>query len=151
MNGMQAFEPGPNHAGLASGEPGDRPCIFVCRTDLEQLERLLPEVSEARTEASALLAEELERAQAQLEREWLDRLTTVGGRADELCRYAVLFGDPRLALTAVDRALEVTGDEVRAIAADRLRPDNRAVLVYEPTGAVELTGNKTENHGRHSD
>lgn len=63
MNGMQAFEPGPNHAGLASGEPGDRPCIFVCRTDLEQLERLLPEVSEARTEASALLAEELERAQ----------------------------------------------------------------------------------------
>ena len=95
--------------------------------------------------------EELERAQAQLEREWLDRLTTVGGRADELCRYAVLFGDPRLALTAVDRALEVTGDEVRAIAADRLRPDNRAVLVYEPTGAVELTGNKTENHGRHSD
>jgi predicted Zn-dependent peptidase len=76
--------------------------------------------------------EELERAQAQLEREWLDRLATVGGRADELCRYAVLFGDPQLALTAVPRILDVTAEEVRAVAAARLRPDNRAVLVYEP-------------------
>ncbi|MCQ4044812.1 M16 family metallopeptidase [Streptantibioticus rubrisoli] len=78
--------------------------------------------------------EEMERAQAQLEREWLDRLATVGGRADELCRYAVLFGDPQLALTAVRRVLEVTPEEVKAVAAARLRPDNRAVLIYEPTG-----------------
>ncbi|MFE0760978.1 M16 family metallopeptidase [Streptomyces smyrnaeus] len=76
--------------------------------------------------------EEMERAQAQLEREWLDRLATVGGRADELCRYAVLFGDPQLALTAVSRVLEVTREEVREVAAQRLRSDNRAVLVYEP-------------------
>lgn len=76
--------------------------------------------------------EELERAQAQLEREWLDRLATVGGRADELCRAAVLFGDPQLALTAVQRVLQVTAEEVRAVAAARLRGDNRAVLVYEP-------------------
>ena len=82
-------------------------------------------------------AEELERAQAQLEREWLDRLATVGGRADELCRFAVLFGDPKLAMTAVQRALRVGADEVRAVAAARLRPDNRAVLVYEPTAAAE--------------
>ncbi|GAA1923153.1 pitrilysin family protein [Streptomyces sodiiphilus] len=77
--------------------------------------------------------EEMERAQAQLEREWLDRLATVGGRADELCKYAVLFGDPQLALGAVGRILDITAEEVRAVAAARLRPDNRAVLVYEPT------------------
>jgi predicted Zn-dependent peptidase len=82
-------------------------------------------------------AEEMERAQAQLEREWLDRLATVGGRADELCRFAVLFGDPQLALSAVQRVLEITPEEVRAVAAAALRPDNRAVLVYEPTGAAE--------------
>jgi predicted Zn-dependent peptidase len=76
--------------------------------------------------------EEMERAQAQLEREWLDRLGTVAGRADELCRYAVLFGDPQLALTAVKRVLEVTAEEVQEVAKARLRPDNRAVLVYEP-------------------
>ncbi|MEV4438184.1 pitrilysin family protein [Streptomyces sp. NPDC049577] len=77
--------------------------------------------------------QEMERAQAQLEREWLDRLATVSGRADELCRFAVLFGDPQLALTAVQRVLEVTPEEVQAVAKARLHPENRAVLVYEPT------------------
>ena len=91
----------------------------------------------ARFAAEGPTAEEMERAQAQLEREWLDRLGTVSGRADELCRYAVLFGDPKLALTAVDRVLEVTADEVQEIAKARLRPDNRAVLVYEPVAGEE--------------
>lgn len=91
----------------------------------------------ARFAAEGPTAEEMERAQAQLEREWLDRLGTVSGRADELCRFAVLFGDPKLALTAVDRVLEVTADEVQEIAKARLRPDNRAVLVYEPVAGEE--------------
>jgi predicted Zn-dependent peptidase len=86
----------------------------------------------ARLGAEGPTAEQMERAQAQLEREWLDRLGTVAGRADILCRYAVLFGDPRLALSAVSRILDVTAEEVRAAAEARLRPDNRAVLVYEP-------------------
>lgn len=91
--------------------------------------------------------EEMERAQAQLEREWLDRLSTVGGRADELCRFAVLFGDPQLALTAVERVLQVTPDEVREVAAERLRPDNRAVLVYEPTGGADAATGSVEEEG----
>jgi predicted Zn-dependent peptidase len=86
----------------------------------------------ARFAAEGPTPEEMERAQAQLEREWLDRLATVGGRADELCRFAVLFGDPQLALTAVQRVLDVSAEEVQAVAAAMLRPDNRAVLVYEP-------------------
>ncbi|MFE0460219.1 M16 family metallopeptidase [Kitasatospora sp. NPDC058965] len=93
----------------------------------------------ARFAADGPTAEELERAQAQIEREWLDRLTTVAGRADELCRYAVLFGDPTLVNGALARVLDITADEVRAVAAARLRPDNRAVLVYEPTSAATET------------
>ena len=95
--------------------------------------------------------EEMERAQAQLEREWLDRLATVGGRADELCRYAVLFGDPQLALGAVGRVLEVTAQEVQAVAAARLRPDNRASLVYEPTtehADAEAAADENEEPGQ---
>lgn len=94
--------------------------------------------------------DEMERAQAQLEREWLDRLATVGGRADELCRYAVLFGDPQLALTAVDRVLDISAEEVRAVAAARLRADNRAVLVYEPTeqAAADEENDETEEPGQ---
>ncbi|KIF67484.1 peptidase M16 [Streptomyces sp. AcH 505] len=103
----------------------------------------IPQIESAVDEELARLAEEgptdeeMERAQAQLEREWLDRLGTVAGRADELCRYAVLFGDPQLALTAVTRVLDITAAEVKAVAAARLRPDNRAVLVYEPLAAEE--------------
>jgi len=94
----------------------------------------------ARLRAEAPDAGELERAQALVEREWLDRLGTVTGRADELCRYAVLFGDPQLAFTAVNRMLDVTAEEVRAVAAARLRPDNRAVLVYEPVTSKDTAG-----------
>ncbi|MBT2450312.1 insulinase family protein [Streptomyces sp. ISL-43] len=104
----------------------------------------------ARFAAEGPTAEEMERAQAQLEREWLDRLSTVAGRADELCRFAVLFGDPQLALTAVQRVLDVTAEEVQAVAAARLRPDNRAVLVYEPIAAdesAESDENSDENEG----
>ncbi|MFE4977527.1 M16 family metallopeptidase [Kitasatospora sp. NPDC056651] len=91
----------------------------------------------ARFAAEGPTPEELERAQAQIEREWLDRLTTVAGRADELCRYAVLFGDPKLLNDALPKVLDVTAEEVQAVAKARLHPDNRAVLVYEPTAAAE--------------
>ena len=95
--------------------------------------------------------EEMERAQAQLEREWLDRLGTVAGRADELCRYAVLFGDPQLALTAVQRVLEITAEEVQEVAKARLRPDNRAVLVYEPVAGETGDAETAEDAGTTDD
>ena len=94
----------------------------------------------ARLGAEAPTAEEMERAQALLEREWLDRLGSVAGRADELCRYAVLFGDPQLAFTAVNRIFDITAEEVRAVAMARLRPNNRAVLVYEPLTSEDTVG-----------
>jgi predicted Zn-dependent peptidase len=105
----------------------------------------------ARLRAEAPGAGEMERAQALAEREWLDRLGTVAGRADELCRYAVLFGDPQLAFTAVNRILDVTAEEVRAVAAARLRPDNRAVLVYEPVtpqDTADLAGDQAGEDGQ---
>jgi predicted Zn-dependent peptidase len=107
----------------------------------------------ARLRSAAPGAGEMERAQALAEREWLDRLGTVAGRADELCRYAVLFGDPKLAFTAVNRILDVTAEEVRAVAAARLRPDNRAVLVYEPVTSkdpADLAGDQAGAAGADS-
>jgi len=107
--------------------------------EIRQIEAAVDEEL-ARLGAEAPTAEEMERAQALLEREWLERLGTVAGRADELCRYAVLFGDPQLAFSAVNRILDITAEEVRAVAAARLRPDNRAVLVYEPVTTEDTAG-----------
>jgi predicted Zn-dependent peptidase len=99
---------------------------------------------QARLGADGPSAEEMERAQARLEREWLDRLGTVAGRADELCRYAVLFGDPQLAFSAIGRILDVTAADVQSVAAARLRPDNRAVLEYEPLPPRQAAGTQDE-------
>ncbi|MDH6113125.1 putative Zn-dependent peptidase [Kitasatospora sp. MAP12-15] len=98
----------------------------------------------ARFAAEGPTAQELERAQAQIEREWLDRLTTVSGRADELCRFAVLFGDPKLLNGALERVMAVTAEEVRALAEARIRPDNRATLAYEPLVADSADSDTTE-------
>ncbi|MFI9720108.1 M16 family metallopeptidase [Streptomyces sp. NPDC052396] len=111
-----------------------------------EVERIEAAVDEelARFALEGPSSQEMERAQAQLEREWLDRLATVSGRADELCRYAVLFGDPQLALTAVQRILEITPEEVRAVAKARLHPENRAVLVYEPVAPEDAADENAE-------
>ncbi|AUY49573.1 pitrilysin family protein [Streptomyces sp. CB01881] len=110
---------------------------------IEQVETAVDEEL-ARFAAEGPTAAELERAQAQIEREWLDRLTTVAGRADELCRYAVLFGDPKLLGSALTKVLDVTAEEVQAIAQARLHPQNRAVLVYEPTTADDADDTGTD-------
>jgi len=115
-------------------------------TQIPQIEAAVDEEL-ARLGAEAPGAEEMERAQALVERGWLDRLATVAGRADELCRYAVLFGDPQLAFTAVNRVLAVTAEEVRAVAAARLRPDNRAVLAYEPLTSADSASPAGEQAG----
>jgi predicted Zn-dependent peptidase len=117
-------------------------------TEIPQIEAAIDEEL-ARLAADGPSPEELERAQAQVEREWLDRFSTVAGRADELCRYAVLFGDPQLAFTAISRILDISAAEVEAVAAARLRPDNRAVLVYEPTSSADPAG--ADQHGASKD
>jgi predicted Zn-dependent peptidase len=90
--------------------------------------------------AQAPTASEMERAQALLERGWLDQLSTAAGRADALCRYTLLLGDPQRAFTAINRILDISAEEVRAIAAARLRPDNRAVLVYDQVTTKNTVG-----------
>ena len=80
--------------------------------------------------AEAPTGEEMERARALIERAWLDQLTGVQGRADQLARFATLHGDPGLLFGVVDRALAVTPEDVRDSVATYLRPDARAVLTY---------------------
>ena len=96
---------------------------------LDQVEAVIEEeLAAIAREAPA--AAEVERAQALIERSWLDQLTGVQGRADQLCRFATLHGDPRLLLGAVDRALAVTPERVQEAVATLLRPEARAVLTY---------------------
>ena len=82
--------------------------------------------------------DELARAKALIETEELGALSRVEERADRLAMNATLFDDPALIDTMLARYLSVTAEQIRAVAADVFRKDNRLVLTYLPaSGSTE--------------
>jgi predicted Zn-dependent peptidase len=71
----------------------------------------------------------MSRAIAMKEREWLDETSDFGGQADQLSRFASLFGDPGLAGAVTARLREVTPGQVQQ-AARLLLPQHAARVVY---------------------
>jgi zinc protease len=78
--------------------------------------------------------DEVERAVAVTETDLVRSLERVGERADLLSMCDLYFDDPGRLNTEIDRLRAVTPEQVRAFAAERLGPDNRAVLTYVPGG-----------------
>ena len=75
---------------------------------------------------------ELDRVLAQIETDFVTSMQSAGDRAEQLSRFATYFGEPRLLNDQLQRYREVTEADVRAMARDRLGPDNRASLAYIP-------------------
>jgi zinc protease len=80
--------------------------------------------------------EELSRAKALLTTAWWRQVSTVGGRADLLGRYATQFGDPGSAAYRLPQWLAVTADDVTEVASLCLRPESRVTLTYLPEGKI---------------
>jgi predicted Zn-dependent peptidase len=109
-------------AGQATVRPGVRPDV-VERAFEEELERLGRE---------PVTDDELARARALIETFELDALQRVDERADRLSMYATLLDDPGMINRQLGRYLAVGAAEIQAVAAEVLRPDNRAVITYVP-------------------
>jgi predicted Zn-dependent peptidase len=109
-------------AGWATARPGVEPAAVEAAW-WEEVERLGREL---------VTADELRRAKALIESDELGALQRVEERADRLSMYATLFDDPGLINRMLDRYLIVTAEEIRDVAADVLRMDNRVVLTYLP-------------------
>jgi predicted Zn-dependent peptidase len=75
---------------------------------------------------------ELDRVLAQTETDFVSSMQSAGDRAEQLSRFATYYGDPGLLNEQVQRYRAVKDSDVRATAAERLGPDNRASLVYVP-------------------
>lgn len=75
--------------------------------------------------------EELARAKAGFEREWLATLAPVDERADQLGYYATLFDDPHRINTELTRIEQLDVDDIAAAAKRWLNPQARATLRYE--------------------
>ncbi|AGZ45616.1 M16 family metallopeptidase [Actinoplanes friuliensis] len=79
---------------------------------------------------------ELERAKALLTTSWWRQMSTVGGRADTLSRYATQFGDASSAAYRLPQWLAVTAQDITD-AARTLNAESRVTLTYLPEEGTE--------------
>ncbi len=79
--------------------------------------------------------EELARAKRQLRMELLKGLKTVGGKANQLGYFEVVFGDYRKLFALEAQWDAVSGDDVQRVVATYLIPTTRTRAVLEPLGA----------------
>ena len=113
-------------ASICIGWATVRPGVPVERVEAAFHEEL------ARLTTDLVSDDELARARALIETEELGGLSRVEERADRLSMYATLFDDPDLINRMLPRYLGVTAEQIRAVARDVFRPDNRVVLTYLP-------------------
>ncbi|WP_422773537.1 M16 family metallopeptidase [Plantactinospora sp. WMMC1484] len=94
--------------------------------------------------ADGVTEAELDRARALLTTAWWRQLASVDGRADILGRHAVQLGDPARAADRLPALLAVTAEQVSTLAAELLRPEERATLSYLPETRETQEAQETE-------
>jgi predicted Zn-dependent peptidase len=98
---------------------------------VEQLEReVATEVD--RLHRDGVTPDEVARAVALIETEFVKSMQEAGARADALSRFATYLGDPALVNREVERYRAVTSAQVDEFVRTRLGEDNRASLLYVP-------------------
>jgi predicted Zn-dependent peptidase len=76
--------------------------------------------------------DEVHRAVAIIQTEFVTAMQSAGERADRLSLFATYFGDPSLVNAQVERYQRVTAGAVNDFVRQRLGEDNRASLLYVP-------------------
>jgi len=122
------------HESLLSGMVTPRPGVDPAELHAAYFEVCEQAAVDAPTEA------ELDRARSMLEADWARELSSVGSRADQLSRHAVLFGDAERVRDRLPELLAVSAEDVRAAAERIFTPGNRVTLEYRPV-SVESEGN----------
>ncbi len=116
---------------VATGAPGRM---------LRELERIIRNEID-RFIARGPEAAELERAMAQAEVHFVQRLQTVGGfggKSDQLNAYNTFLGSPDFFSEDLDRYRRATRDSIREAAAKYLAPSQRVMLSVVPRGRLAL-------------
>ena len=68
----------------------------------------------------------------QRETEFVEKNSTVQGKAMQLADYHLFFGDANLINTEIAKFLDVTREDIRRVALEYLKNENRTVLYYVP-------------------
>lgn len=88
------------------------------------------ELEKVRTEL--ISEEELQKLKNQIESRMVNSNTTIASRATNLATYHLLYGDASLINRETERYMAVTREDIRRVAQQYLRDDNRVVLYYLP-------------------
>jgi zinc protease len=88
------------------------------------------EIDKAKTET--LSDNDLQKLKNQSETDFVTQNATMAGMAENLANYHVYFGETNLINTEIDRYMQVTKDDIKRVANQYLKKDNRVVLHYLP-------------------
>jgi predicted Zn-dependent peptidase len=105
-------------------------------TDAATLEAaVVAEIDRLRVEGARV--DEVARALALIETDYVSSMQAAGDRADALSKFATLFGDAALVNEQLEHYRAVSADAVTTFAREFLGEDNRASLVYVPRVVTE--------------
>ncbi len=100
--------------------------------------RTLPEVEKViqeeidRVQKDLISEKDFQKIRNQRESEFIQKNSTVQGKAMQLANYHLFFGDANLINGEIDRFMQVTREDVRRVAQQYLRTESRTVLYYLP-------------------
>ncbi len=97
----------------------------------EDLENAMNEVVETAKNAE-LSEKDLQKLKNQAENDFISQNSTLAGIAENLANYQVYFGDANLINTEIDRYMKVTREDIKRVANQYLKKENRVVLYYLP-------------------
>jgi zinc protease len=102
----------------------------------ERLEGLIAGEIE-RVQRDGVTADELEKAKNRYRANAVLGRQTVMGRAEALQWHNHFLGDPGAIRTAMERHMAVSAEDIRRVARQYLRPDNRALIVTQTATAAQ--------------
>lgn len=85
-----------------------------------------------RVQKELISEEEFQKLRNQMESDFVGGYSNMAGIAENLANYHVYFGDANLINTELERYMKVTREDIRRVAQEYFRKENRVVLYYLP-------------------
>ncbi|MFN2395012.1 MAG: M16 family metallopeptidase [Bacteroidales bacterium] len=99
--------------------------------ELHEIEAVINEELE-KVRNELITEEELQKLKNQVESQFVNGNTTIARRATNLANYYTLYGDANLINTELERYMNVTIEDIRRVAREYFREDNRVVIYWLP-------------------
>lgn len=102
----------------------------------DEIEKVIDEEVE-KVKAEYITDDEFTKIRSQVETSFIEKNSTVQGKAMQLGNYHVFFNDANLINSEIEKFMAVTKGDIQRVAKDYLVKDNRTVLYYLPKSNVQ--------------